>query len=484
MRRGGAIGALGLALLLLCQPGAAAAASAPSAFATSAAPSRAPVTLYRMPRTLPTGGTGPIAIDPLGNAWFNETYEEPGEPAHHPGEIVRMNRQGEITVLATRKRGQDFAVSPDSSIWFSGFRGIGRIAPDGQLTEFPLPQDEEGGPTGLYSTVDEGPLVVTPDGNVWFTATRHPLDEEGREAGSEPIIGRFTPDGVLSEFTLPGGGGFPTRLAVGPDGNVWFTAASVQRVGFITSSGQIQEFPPLPAYSDPNFIAAGPDGAIWFTEYEEGPVIGRMTTAGTLSKFRLGGKEEAVEAGALAAGPDGRIWFTAGEGEIGRISPSGRISRVALPQSTYAEDLAVGPEGDVWYTSPAEPPCLPGDAACGQGGYYQSGIVGRIEPAPLSVEIGSKAKLIARAHRLKLRLTCLDGNANSTCRGRIRIKATGTVMARPYNLGTDLSRAFTVHLSSKARTHLLKHHRLRIKAAATLSGGHTATKSLRLRIRP
>lgn len=482
MRRRGAAAALVLALILLCPPGALAAPGASPPFAASAASSRAAVTLYRMPRTLPTGGTGPLAIDPLGNAWFDETYEEPGEPKHHPGEIVRMNREGEIVPVVTRKRGGAFALAPDGSIWFSDFRGIGRIAPDGSLTEFPLPEEEEGGPTGFYSTIDEGPLVVTPDGDAWFAATRHPLDEEGREAGSEPIIGRFTPTGALSEFTLPGGGGYPTRLAVGPEGNVWFTAASVQRVGFITSSGQVQELPPLPPYSDPNFITAGPDGAIWFTENEEGPVIARMTTAGMLSKFKLGGKEEGV--GALVPGPDGRIWFSAGAGEIGRISPSGRTSRIALPQSTYVEELAVGPEGSVWYTSPAEPPCLPGDSACGQGGYYQSGIVGRVDPAPLSVEIAGRAKAIARAHRLELRIACLDGDANSICGGRIRIKAAGTTMARPYKLGTDLSRAFTLRLTPKARAHLLKRHHLRLKAAVTLRGGRTATGSFRVKAHP
>lgn len=474
-----AAGALGVAITLLVAQAAGAAPSAPSPLA-GAAPSLAAVTQYRMPRTLPTGGTGPIAIDPTGNVWFNETYEEPGNPPHHPGEIVRMNRQGEIVVVATRKRGGDFAAGADGSIWFSDFHGIARIAPDGSLTEFPLPEEEEGGPTGIYRTTDEDPLVVTPPGDAWFTATRHPLDEEGAEAGSEPILGRFTPAGELSEFTLPGGG-YPTRLTVGPEGNVWFTAASVERVGFITPSGQIQEFPPLPPYSDPNFIAAGPDGAVWFTENEEGPVIARLTTAGTLTKYRLGGEEEGVGAGSLVAGPDGRIWFAAGAGEIGRISPNGRISRIALSQTTYADDLAVGPEGSVWYTSGAEPPCLPGDAVCGQGGYYQSGIVGRIDPAPLSVEIlgGTGAR---RAHRVKIRIRCLDGDANSTCRGRIRIKAAGTPVARPYKLGTDLSRTFSVRLSPKARARLLQRGHLRLKATATLAGGRSAARSIRLRL--
>ena len=210
MGRIGPAGAVALALATQGFVGAApATAVGPTAVALNAAPSGATVTLYRMPRVLPTGGTGPLAADPFGNLWFNQTYEEPVEPGErprHPGEIVRMTRDGAITVVAQKKRGGDFAIAPDGSIWFSGFHGIGHLALDGSLTEFPLPDGDER-PNGPFRTTDEGPLVVAPNGDVWFTATRHLLDDEGREATSEPIIGRFSASGTLSEFDLPGGGG-------------------------------------------------------------------------------------------------------------------------------------------------------------------------------------------------------------------------------------------------------------------------------------
>ena len=55
-----------------------------------------------------------------------------------------------------------------------------------------------------------------PDGNLWFT--------EGYAFGVPTQIGRITPSGVLTLFTVPGGsseGGITT----GPDGHLWFTVS-------------------------------------------------------------------------------------------------------------------------------------------------------------------------------------------------------------------------------------------------------------------
>src|SRR5215813_14457124 len=59
-----------------------------------------------------------------------------------------------------------------------------------------------------------------------------------------------------------------TDIALGPDGNVWFTeAGDPGRIGRITRSGVITEFTAgLTPNAQPTGIAAGPDGAMWFTE--------------------------------------------------------------------------------------------------------------------------------------------------------------------------------------------------------------------------
>src|SRR5947209_20448477 len=65
----------------------------------------------------------------------------------------------------------------------------------------------------LYSP--NGPVGITagPDGNLWFT-------ESGRDT-----IGRMSPAGIITEFSLPS---LPTAkrdlvsITAGPDGNLWF----------------------------------------------------------------------------------------------------------------------------------------------------------------------------------------------------------------------------------------------------------------------
>jgi virginiamycin B lyase len=460
-----------------------------SGTAGAAAPSKATVNVYRLPRVPPTGGAGPLAVDSLGNVWFDETYEvppeEPGEPPRFRGQIVRMNREGEI-VLAIQKRPTDLTIGPDGSAWFTGFYEISRLAPDGTLSVFPLPDGENDEGKFVF---DDGPLLVGADGNVWFSGARGLRKEDGSAVGDEPIIGRLTPSGELTEFDLPRDGGHPIRMAAGPDGNVWFTEPSSNRVARITPTGDIQGFPLSPT-AQPAGIAAGPDGAVWFMERrEKDSAIARITTSGALTEFPLQPSAEEVAeevgglfgAGSVAAGSDGRIWFAHQAGSIGRITPSGRVSSVPIPTRS-PEDIAVGPEGSVWYTSAAEPPCLPGDTVCGDGGYYQSGVIGRVDLAPLSVEIAG-AKPSSRARRVKVGLTCIDGSATSICRGVLRLRVRGeTIAKRRFRLGADRSQTISLRLGEAARTRLRSRGRLRVRAIATVAGGRTEARALRLQM--
>jgi streptogramin lyase len=54
-------------------------------------------------------------------------------------------------------------------------------------------------------------------------------------------------------------------VAVGPDGNVWFTDQAAHQIGEITPSGQVT-FVPLGPQASPTLITTGPDGNIWFTD--------------------------------------------------------------------------------------------------------------------------------------------------------------------------------------------------------------------------
>lgn len=443
--------------------------------AAAPVPSLATATTYPLQKVTGGGPVGPLGIGSGGNVWFSQVHEEtyvPGGEVHYPSRIAQIDRQGEVKIVADA-RAEGMALTAGGSVWFTGgFNSVGRVDPDGTVDTVLLPESEK----EFISA--GGPIVVGSDGNAWFSAYRSP--KFGVQGGTVAAIDRVTADGTVTEFPLPGAGGAPTRLALGSDGNVWFTELVEDRVGRIAPSGQITAFP-LPRGSRPGNIIAGPDGALWFSEEADGgPLIGRMTTGGEYSTFALGvGKEHSV--GSLTAGADGRVWFTLEAGAIHRLSPSGRLSRVQLPSSTAVTQVLAGPEGSIWYAALPGTPCGPGDSTCGQGGSYESRVFGHIQPPPLAVTIDS-AESARKGRWVKVRVSCLDGRADYACQGAIRLRAGGVVAARrEFELGSDLSRVFSVKLRRKARETLLRRHRLRLVVESNASGAEPAKRTFAIR---
>ena len=55
-------------------------------------------------------------------------------------------------------------------------------------------------------------------------------------------------------------------ITAGPDGNVWYSVLGAERVGRVTPSGQVTEYTIPTPYSPVQRLTAGPDGNIWFAE--------------------------------------------------------------------------------------------------------------------------------------------------------------------------------------------------------------------------
>jgi len=102
---------------------------------------------------------------------------------------------------------------------------------------------------------------------VWFT-----------DEGTPPAIGRITPSGQITEFSVGlNSGSWPYAIAPGPDGDLWFTDdGSTPAIGRINpSTGEITEFLTGLQASDGGYpsdgsylggIAPAPDGNLWFTD--------------------------------------------------------------------------------------------------------------------------------------------------------------------------------------------------------------------------
>ena len=91
---------------------------------------------------------------------------------------------------------EGITAGPDGNLWFTeSWNKIGRITPNGAVTEFPLPRAPHG-------------ITAGPDGNLWFT--EHIANQ----------IGRITPSGAVTEFPVPRADSGPYGITAGPDGNL------------------------------------------------------------------------------------------------------------------------------------------------------------------------------------------------------------------------------------------------------------------------
>jgi virginiamycin B lyase len=259
-----------------------------------------------------------------------------------PGQSTGILNVTEFVIPSAGSGVQQITAGPDGAIWFTepgisttSIGKIGRISPSGSFTEYSvaaLPGAGNAEPNGI---------TTGPDGALWFTLTLG--------------IGRITTAGVVTEFSIPGGGvnqGFPQYITAGPDGALWFTDPVSFSVGRISTSGQVTEYKlpntPLNNTLGPGpslrAITSGPDGALWFIEAGNG-AIGRITTAGSITQYSVPNLATAV-GNCIIAGPDGALWFSDGNQSVGRITTSGILSE--FPVGASPVGITVGPDGAIW----------------------------------------------------------------------------------------------------------------------------------------
>ena len=216
---------------------------------------------------------------------------------------------------------------PDGNLWFtdSGNNQIDRVTPQGQITQFTLPGTDDPSPDGIVSG---------PDGNLWFT-----------ESGVDRI-GRITPGGTITEFETPTADSNPTGIAVGSDGNLWFVESGTNDIGKITTAGKITEYPTtnLDLSSTDNMMK-GSDGDVWFiaADSDGNSEIARVTIAGKVTAFPL-----SASPNDLTIGPDGNVWL-ASSGEIDKVSADGTVQSFTIPTGDDASAITTGPDGALWF---------------------------------------------------------------------------------------------------------------------------------------
>jgi streptogramin lyase len=345
---------MGVALCALAVWGSPALTARASAGAPPGTVEEFPVT------TIYEGSMGEIVRGPDGTMWILQSSEFP--IGAFTGTIQKITTSGTLTDFFGLPRGilpAEIARGSDGNMWYTdsliGLRPgtVGRVTTAGEVVEFPIPNIAPS-PIPELTARSYG-IALGSDGNMWFAY-------DGVIEADKTFIGRITTAGKVIEFPIPTGWrlnlpGFssPVSLALGSDGNIWFTDVGKNLegenlIGRITPAGVITEFPVPTLNSYPTGIALGSDGNTWFAETGVGK-IGRITPAGVITEFTVPGIGHS-----LTLGPDGNIWFTgrSGVNPIGWITPAGTVRSLpaAVIGSASPASIAAGPDGNIWFTDP------------------------------------------------------------------------------------------------------------------------------------
>jgi|SRR5579864_2867869 len=174
------------------------------------------------------------------------------------------------------------ALGPDGNVWLAENKHVARITTAGVVTEYSY--------TSGDTSNSFGSVAAGPDGNVW--ATEYPTSKVDKIIPSTGVMTSFTltcnPTGIVSAagalwvlcggnllqvttagavttyynaFSTPGSG---ENIAVGPDGNPWFTTNGGGLIGeFNPSNATMTFYYPPTNYSTDYALTAGPDGNVW-----------------------------------------------------------------------------------------------------------------------------------------------------------------------------------------------------------------------------
>jgi virginiamycin B lyase len=218
--------------------------------------------------------------------------------------------------------GEGLTAGPNDSLWM--------CLENGKIATYSM-----GGAIKAYrattSFKEEGCSILEgPDGNVWFT------DD------SNDRIGRITPLGHVTFFPLGSNTGLYS-MALGSDGALWFTMTVLGQIGRLTTSGQLSTFGAGP---EPLDIVSGPDGDLWFND--QGGNIYKLTTAGKRTRVR----NVYPPTGLWAAA--GGLWFIA-NGQLNEMSATGAtLKKYSLPNRCLPFSLTSGPQKSLWYVDPGD----------------------------------------------------------------------------------------------------------------------------------
>jgi virginiamycin B lyase len=244
-------------------------------------------------------------------------------------DAIAVLRDGKIERF--RKEGQNLeplglAVDAAGGAWFTDtpMRAISHISPGGSIRSFPL----------ATPIVRLGRLAVAPDGAVWFADV------------TTASVTRLR-DGEFTRYDVGSLGATAYGIAVDAGGSVWTTLQGAEQLGLISNSGQMTALDIPTRNSGLSDLAVDRNGVVWFLEMRANQ-IGRYAN-GRFTEFAIPTPSAGLTA--IAAAPDGAVWFTEiSAGRLGRLR-DGQVSEFSLPRANARPfAVTVDSANNVWYS--------------------------------------------------------------------------------------------------------------------------------------
>jgi len=193
-----------------------------------------------------------------------------------------------------------------------------------------------------------------PDGNIYISVM----------SGNK--VARFdVKTQTFREWELPSGHR-PHGLLVDKQGIVWTTGNGNGTIGRLDpATGKVTEYQTPSRGGGPHTLVIADDGVIWFT-LQSGDKIGRLDTRGSgqITEYKTSGGPYG-----LALDKAGNVWFCRmGDNKMGKLDPrSGKMSEVDTGRGSRPRRVATAPDGMLWVT------------------LYGNGKLAKVDPAAMSV---------------------------------------------------------------------------------------------------
>jgi streptogramin lyase len=181
----------------------------------------------------------------------------------------------------------------------------------------------------------------------WYAPDDCPVFS-GNELNDCKCVGAIGIPSYVARLTGRNSG--PLDIAVGPDGNLWYSEAQADRIGRITPAGGVTEFPA--GGREAFTLAALAGDALWFSVSSTS--VAKIGVDGNITDIALpkvAGWSPTISA--LTAGVDGSLWFVAnGSTRIARLNPDGTFKDYPLPVPEFDRvDAVATANGAIWFTA-------------------------------------------------------------------------------------------------------------------------------------